>query len=136
LDGFLARRFSMRTELGAFLDPLADKALMATVYLSSAAAGATPWGLTALVVGRDLLIVAAIAALWAAGRRVAFRPLAISKANTAAQILYAAGALAVCAFGASAGLVGAIATIAMGALTVLSFLAYLVQWSRGEADAA
>lgn len=66
-DGWLARRLDARSPLGAFLDPLADKLLAATVYLGLAASGRLPVWLAVLVLGRDVLILAFAA--WALGRR-------------------------------------------------------------------
>jgi cardiolipin synthase len=130
VDGFLARRFNMRTELGAFLDPLADKALLMTIYLALAVMERIPGWLAATVVGRDVVIMAVIGALWAAGRRFAFRPLLISKANTALQIGYAVAVLAALAFAWPRGVAFEAAAVATGVFTLLSFAAYLVQWSR------
>jgi cardiolipin synthase len=58
IDGFLARRFHQHSELGAKLDPLADKALLVSVYIALGAAGELPWWLVILVFARDLLILA------------------------------------------------------------------------------
>lgn len=136
LDGYLARRLGMRSELGAFLDPLADKALLVTIYVTLAIVGAAPVWLAALVVGRDLFIIGTIGVLWALGKRFPFRPLFISKANTAAQIVYAGAALSMLTFGWTSGWADEAGAIAVGALTILSFAAYLVQWSRGEGAGA
>mgnify|MGYP000622146293 CR=1 FL=1 len=65
-DGFLARRWDAASPLGAYLDPIADKLLAATVFIGLAAAGRLPWWLAGLVLGRDLLIVGFAA--WALGR--------------------------------------------------------------------
>src|SRR5664279_2128942 len=58
IDGFLAKRFGMATELGAYLDPLADKALIVSIYLTLGVNGLIPRWLVILVVSRDILIVA------------------------------------------------------------------------------
>src|SRR5437870_2887732 len=57
LDGYIAKRFDRRTRLGALLDPAADKAMLAGVYVTLGLAGQLPHWLVALVVLRDLLIV-------------------------------------------------------------------------------
>ena len=54
VDGFLAKRFGMTTELGAYLDPLADKAMIVSIYVMLALVGAIPLWLVILVVSRDL----------------------------------------------------------------------------------
>ena len=59
VDGFLAKRFAMTTELGAYLDPLADKALIVSIYLTLGIKGVFPRRLVILVVSRDIMIVGA-----------------------------------------------------------------------------
>jgi cardiolipin synthase len=85
LDGWLARRFGGNA-IGAVLDPVADKALLVTMYVTLAATGALPGWLAILVVFRDLLIVGGVIALSITGHAVVIRPLAVSKANTVLQI--------------------------------------------------
>jgi cardiolipin synthase len=88
LDGYLAKRFSWTSELGKFLDPLADKLLLVTVFVESAWLGLIPWWLTAAVVARDVLIgLGALAfRLWIGALRG--QPTFMSKINTAAQLVY------------------------------------------------
>jgi cardiolipin synthase len=88
LDGYLAKRFNWTSELGRFLDPLADKLLLMAVFIEAAWLGLIPWWLTAAVVARDVLI-----GLGALTYRFWFgplhgRPTRISKVNTAAQLVY------------------------------------------------
>ncbi len=93
VDGWIARAWNARSRLGALLDPVADKALLVSVYVTLAAIGILPDWLAILVVFRDLLIVGGVVALWMLGIRAQIRPLLISKANTVAQIALAALAL-------------------------------------------
>jgi cardiolipin synthase (CMP-forming) len=88
LDGYLAKRFNWTSELGKFLDPLADKLLLVTVFVQGAWLGLIPWWLTAAVVARDVLIGlgALVYRLWFGALRG--RPTPISKINTAAQLIY------------------------------------------------
>lgn len=65
-DGFLARRWGAASAMGAYLDPIADKLLAATIFIGLAAAGRLPWWLAGLVLGRDLVILGFAA--WALGR--------------------------------------------------------------------
>src|SRR5512142_429807 len=58
LDGLLARRLHAESRFGAYLDPIADKALLSASYLAFGISGAVPWWLVALIFGRDLLILA------------------------------------------------------------------------------
>lgn len=88
LDGYLAKRFNWTSELGKFLDPMADKLLLMTVFVEAAWLGLVPWWITAAAVARDVMI-----GLGALIFRVWFgplhgRPAVISKINTAAQLLY------------------------------------------------
>jgi len=87
-DGFLAKRFGWQTDLGALLDPIADKLLVATVLLTLAVQGSVPIWLMGAAVGRDLVIV-----LGAVSYRLWFghlnmRPTLISKINTLFQLVY------------------------------------------------
>lgn len=86
LDGWLARRYGGNA-IGALMDPVADKALLVTMYITLAAVGALPDWLAILVVFRDLLIVGGIVVLTVLGHAVTIRPLYISKLNTVMQIL-------------------------------------------------
>jgi cardiolipin synthase len=58
IDGFLARRLDESTSLGAYFDPIADKILLSVIYLSLGAAGAIPWWMVGVVLGRDVFILA------------------------------------------------------------------------------
>jgi cardiolipin synthase (CMP-forming) len=88
LDGYLAKRFNWTSDLGRFLDPLADKLLLVVVFVQCAWLDLVPWWLTATVVARDVMIGlgALIFRLWFGPLRG--RPTPISKLNTATQLLY------------------------------------------------
>ena len=68
VDGFLAKRFNMASELGALLDPLADKALLVSIFVALGIWGAVPGWLVILVVSRDIMIVAAVIISWLFGK--------------------------------------------------------------------
>jgi cardiolipin synthase len=87
LDGWLARRFGWSTRLGAYLDPIADKALLLTVYVSLGMAGLIPPWLVIVVVGRDLLILAVAAAALLGTQYRGFEPSVWGKLSTLVQIL-------------------------------------------------
>ena len=89
VDGFLAKRFNMASELGAYLDPLADKALIVSIYVSLGIAGAIPRWLVIFVVSRDIMIIGAVILTWLLGRPMEVKPLMVSKLNTGAQIVFA-----------------------------------------------
>lgn len=128
VDGFLAKRFHLETELGAYLDPIADKALLVSIYVSLAIVGQLPVWLTTLVVARDLLIVGAVMLAVVLGRPVKVRPIVVSKANTLLQIVLAAVVLAAGAFDLDISGPSLILMVAVAGLTVASAAAYLVEW--------
>ncbi len=129
-DGFIAKRFDMRSEFGAHIDPLADKALLVSIYVTLAIVGVLPSWLAIVVVSRDLMIVAAVLLSWVMSRPVEIKPLLVSKLNTGAQIAFAALALAANAFGAELAGLEDIAMVLVAALTVASAGAYLGGWLR------
>lgn len=86
LDGAIARMCQMRTKLGGYLDPIADKTLLVSVYPALAWIDALPLWLAILVVSRDLMIVGGFGLAVALKEPLAMQPLAISKINTAMQI--------------------------------------------------
>ena len=67
-DGFLAKRYGWNTELGAYLDPIADKALLVSIYVTLGLAGQLPAWLVIAVVSRDILIVGAVVLSWMLSR--------------------------------------------------------------------
>ena len=130
VDGFLAKNFHMASELGAYLDPLADKALIVSIYIALGVAGALPIFLVILVVSRDIMIISAFLLSWLVGRPMPIRPLLVSKANTVAQILLAALVLAEQAFSFNAGIVTTLTMALVVVLTLLSIAFYLAEWVR------
>lgn len=135
LDGLLAKRFGWTSPLGALLDPLADKLLMVGSFLAALIVGLIPMWLTALVIGRDLLIVGGAALFrWRTGE---FRPQPslLSKVNTFLQI---ALVCAVIARGDEASVPFSL-VLALVAAVTLSTLAsgvdYTIRWGRRLARA-
>jgi len=130
VDGFVAKRFDMQTELGKVLDPLADKALLVGVYVSLGHMDYIPIWLVILVVFRDLLIVGGIILSHTLSRPMRMKPLIVSKINTVAQIMLAGIVLS------SAGMILDLQVVIMpmvfvvGATTLASGAAYLVFWGR------
>jgi cardiolipin synthase len=86
LDGFLARRFNQRSRLGAYLDPIADKALLTALFLALALVGHIPWALAILVFTRDASILVSALVLVAATRFRDFHPTWWGKAETTAEL--------------------------------------------------
>jgi len=99
VDGWLARRNGGGSTLGSVLDPVADKALLVTMFVTLAAISVLPDWLAILVVFRDALIVGGVLVLSVLGQSVTIRPLYISKLNTAMQIVLVAVALLLAGFG-------------------------------------
>jgi cardiolipin synthase len=130
VDGFLAKRFRMASELGAYLDPLADKALIVSIYVALGVAGALPISLVILVVSRDIMIISGFMLSWLVGKPMPVKPLPVSKANTVAQIFLATLVLAEHGFGFNATLVSDIAIGLVAILTLLSIGFYLAEWLR------
>ncbi len=90
LDGFLARRFGWQTRFGAYADPVADKTLLTATYLALGIGGHMPVWVVGLVVGRDLVILAMVAAALLFTRVREFRPSVWGKVSTSFQVLAAA----------------------------------------------
>ncbi len=99
IDGFIAKNFELRSELGAYLDPLADKALLISIYVSLAIYAGLPAWVAVTVVSRDVMILVAVLVSWLLDKPVEIRPLWVSKLNTVAQIALAGFALGVRAYG-------------------------------------
>ena len=87
LDGLLARWLSQRTTLGQYLDPIADKLLLSTLFVVLTHVGLMPRYVTVLVFSRDLGILLIATLLFATGTLRDFRPSMFGKVNTLAQIL-------------------------------------------------
>jgi len=130
VDGFLAKRFHMASELGAYLDPLADKALIVSIYVALGIARALPISLVILVVSRDIMIISGFMLSWLVNKPMPVRPHPVSKLNTVVQILLATLVLAEegLHFDAAALQTAGIALVAI--LTVLSIGFYLAEWFR------
>ncbi|MBI1869006.1 MAG: CDP-alcohol phosphatidyltransferase family protein [Methylocystis sp.] len=128
LDGWLAKTFYLRSELGAMLDPLADKVLLVSVYVTTAAVGVIPAWLAILVVSRDVMIVGGVVIAWLLGRPMKVKPLYVSKATTASQLVLAAGVLGGEAFGLNVAVFVQIFALIVAALTVASASVYLWRW--------
>jgi cardiolipin synthase len=100
VDGWLARRRGA-TAVGALLDPVSDKVLLVSLYVTLAAVKVLPDWLAILVLFRDLVIVGGVLVLAFLGQKIAIRPLPISKLNTVLQIVLVLAALLQTAYPAS-----------------------------------
>ncbi|PCH81744.1 MAG: CDP-alcohol phosphatidyltransferase [Hyphomicrobiales bacterium] len=130
IDGFLARRFGLESELGTYLDPIADKALLVSLFLVLGFREALPFWLAILAVSRDILIVGAVLLSWIVNKPVKMKPLFVSKANTVAQVILIASVMAANAYQGPIESLIPILVYVTGALTAFSAFAYLLQWIR------
>lgn len=128
VDGWLAKTFKLQSELGAVLDPIADKALIVSIYVSLAIVGAVPRWLAIMVVSRDIMIIGGLAVSWLMSRPIPVRPHPASKATTAAQIALASVILAGQAYGLRSFLLDSALIVAVAALTATSASVYLWLW--------
>ena len=99
LDGYLAKRFGWTSQLGKVIDPLADKLLLVSVFITAAWLELVPWWVSAAAIARDVMIVlgAIIFRIWFGPLKG--RPTIISKINTLFQLGYLVGVMLVAAFG-------------------------------------
>src|SRR5262245_5111158 len=130
VDGFLAKRFKWTSELGAYLDPLADKLLIVSIYIALAVSAQVPLWLVIAVVSRDILILLAVLLSWLVNRPFVIKPLGISKINTAAQLILATTGLGDNAFGLGLDTTRQVLVWATGVSTALSLAAYMQLWVR------
>lgn len=93
LDGLLARALNQRTTIGAYLDPIADKMLLISAYISLTIKGMLPGWLSVVVVSRDIIILSGIAIIFLMGKGLNIKPSISSKLTTVFQILTIIGVL-------------------------------------------
>ena len=130
LDGFIAKRFDCRTKLGALLDPVADKALLSSVYVALGIAGELPDWLVILVVFRDVMIVGGFVLIQTLAAPRRFDPIYISKINTLMQIALVGYVLAGLGFDFVEPRTTEVLVVMTALTTLLSGLSYLVRWAR------
>lgn len=133
LDGWLARRLNVVSSFGAALDPLADKLLVATMFVIFTLQGHLPLWTAIVILGRDAIIVAGASAYRLLYGRVEFVPTPLSKANTALQIATALLLLLwLCDFAWVSGFAGTLADpyafYLLVVLGVASGLDYVFTW--------
>ncbi len=128
VDGYLAKRFGWTTELGAYLDPLADKLLLVCIFIALGVAAQLPLWLVIAVVSRDVLIVIGVVLSWLLANPVHIHPLVVSKFNTVAQIVLAALVMADEGFQLGLGLLRQVMIWLTAALVLASLAAYARTW--------
>ena len=128
VDGYLAKHFDARTRLGAYMDPVADKALLTALFVTLGVQEIFPPWLVVLVVSRDIAIVGSILLSSAMGYEIEIRPQYMSKINTAFQITLVTLTLASLGFSIDDPRILQYGVPAVAATTVLSWFGYLWSW--------
>jgi cardiolipin synthase len=130
VDGYLAKRFNWHTRLGALLDPIADKVLVAGTFLILVYTGHAPVWLTAIVILRDVIIVGGAAAYSFFVGPIEGEPTRISKLNTALELLFILFVLSRAAFGWPAEITITVVGAAVLVTVVISGVDYVWSWTR------
>lgn len=129
LDGFIAKRFNARTQLGAILDPLADKALLVSSYVMLSIMQLIPFWLVVAVVFRDIIIVCGYLIMVLFFGSVKMQPLQISKINTVLQISFIIIVLAALAGVDELSILIPAVSYAVFVSSVVSGCAYVYIWA-------
>ncbi len=130
IDGFIAKRFDQISDLGRFLDPLADKVLLVSVFITLGQLGYMPSWLVILVVSRDILIVGAFLVSASTGVPFSRTPSLIGKTTTTGQLILAGVVLAGVGLGWRIAGVETALIYGVAAATVVSGGIYMVQWAK------
>jgi cardiolipin synthase len=130
LDGWLAKRFQWQTPLGGVLDPVADKLLLLACFVGLWGAGPVPGWLLALILGRDLLIVAGAVSYHVLFGALQARPTLLGKLTTVVQIGFVLGLLFELAGGPLPPFGLPFGIVLVTAVTVASGVDYVQDWSR------
>jgi cardiolipin synthase (CMP-forming) len=126
LDGYLAKRLDLRSEFGAYLDAVADKLLLVSVFVTLGWQGHLPLWIVILVMFRDFIIVGGCVLIPLVGGKLVIRPTLSGKATTAAQVALAVAALAQLGLGIDDRIVIDVLVWAVAAATLISGAHYLV----------
>ncbi|HEY5642999.1 MAG TPA: CDP-alcohol phosphatidyltransferase family protein [Woeseiaceae bacterium] len=130
LDGYLARRNGWFTRLGALLDPVADKLLVAGLFVTLAVTGNIPVWLAVVVLVRDLVIVAGALAYNFIVKPVEGEPTRISKLNTSLQLLFLLFVISRAGYGWPQEITITVLGAAVLVTVVVSGVDYVLSWSR------
>jgi len=134
LDGFIAKRFDLQTELGAYLDPIADKALLVSVFITLGQAGYLNSWLVLLVVFRDSLILVGAFLYHLIHENLTMEPLLISKINTAAQFFLVTVVLGLHGYSIVDSLIIEIMVYVVAVTSIISGAAYVGIWGMRAAN--
>ncbi|RCW85296.1 cardiolipin synthase [Phyllobacterium bourgognense] len=130
IDGFIARRYNQGSELGAYLDPIADKLLLVSLFVVLGFVKELPVWLVVIVVSRDIFIIGAVLLGAIIAKPLEMHPLYVSKANTAFQIVLVTVTLADMAFDFSLTGSRMVLVWIVALLTAASAAAYLMTWMK------
>jgi len=130
LDGFLAKTFDWRTRLGSLLDPAADKLLLVSVFVALTYLGLVPVAVTAIVIGRDVIIVVGALTYQFLIAPVQGEPTSISKLNTACQLAFVLFTITHAAFAWPPRISLLLLGAAVIFTSVISGLNYVLRWSK------
>lgn len=131
LDGWLARQFHWQSSFGTFVDPLADKLLIASSFISLAYLHALPWWLVVLVFLRDLTISFGVLAWYRfIPQKPNFKPSILSKLNTALQLVLVTFCLFELAFKQQAPTITQILIIMTTLTTSITYIDYVMTWGK------
>ena len=127
-DGALARATHTQSEVGAYLDPLADKLLLVSTFATLGITKQIPTWLVITVISRDILIIGGLMLSWFMNKPIKVKPLWVSKVTTVLQLFFVGLVLAQRGFAiAPHTLIDSSAFLVAG-LTLASGLAYMKQW--------
>lgn len=130
LDGWIARRFHWQSQFGSFIDPLADKLLVASSFISLALLKILPWWLVILVFLRDLsIIIGVMCWYYFISREMNFKPSLLSKVNTAFQLSLVTLSLLELAFFVTPSYLSSALIFITAFTTLASYLDYTLTWS-------
>ncbi len=130
LDGYLAKRFSWHSRLGALLDPVADKLLVAGMFITLAYTQHIPVWLAGIVILRDVVIVAGATAYNFFVRPLQGEPTRVSKLNTALQLLFLLFVLSRAGFGWPDQISITVLGASILVTVVISGFDYVCSWTR------
>ncbi len=131
LDGWLARCFHWQSAFGSFVDPMADKLLIASSFISLAIIGSIPWWLVMLVFLRDITIsIGVLAWYWLIQRKPDFKPTCLSKINTVLQLALVTCTLFELAFFKIAPHLLESLTVLTAVTTIGSYINYAWTWGK------
>lgn len=131
LDGWLARSFNWQSSFGSFIDPVADKLLIASSVVSLALIGSIPWWLVMVIFLRDLTIsIGVLAWYWLIERKPNFKPTYLSKINTVLQLALVTLCLFELAFFKVANNLVETLIILTATTTIGSYIDYTWTWGK------